>query len=225
VIDEPATPIFLAADNIREKSLSVLMIGPDAKGNLTGTMKQDAGYYQSLSLRKTLQEKGKDEVMNEIKKHMGTEADVSQLELDSIDRLEDPVTIRYNVEFKNGNEDIVYINPMFGEAVKENPFKAATRQYPVEMPFTMDETYIFYMDVPPGYTIDELPKQIKIKLNEEGDGMFEYLLSAENNVINLRSRIVLNRAIYLPDEYETLREFFKMIAQKHNEQIVLKKKS
>jgi hypothetical protein len=201
------------------------MMNTDEKGNLTGSMKQNAGYYQSLSLRNKLKEKGKDQVLNDIKQNFGADAEVSKLELDSLDRLEEAVTIRYDVELKTANEDILYINPMFGEAVKENPFKSATRQYPVEMPFAMDETYIFRMEIPQGYKIDELPKQIRLKMNEEGDGMFEYLLSVDNDVISLRSRIVLNRALYLPDEYELLREFYKMIAQKHNEQIVLKKKS
>lgn len=225
VINESANSISLESDDIKETSVCILMMNTDEKGNLKGTMKQNAGYYQSFNLRNKLKEKGKDQVINDIKKDFGGEAEVSQLELDSLERFEQPVTIRYDVELKNENENILYINPMFGEAVKENPFKSATRLYPVEMPFAIDETYIFRMEVPEGYTVDELPKQIKLKLNEDGDGMFEYLLTNENDVISLRSRIILNRAIYLPDEYEILREFYKIIAQKHNEQIVLKKKS
>jgi hypothetical protein len=123
-----------------------------------------------------------------------------------------------------GKEDILYINPMFGEGYRENPFKSAERHYPVEMPYTMDETYNLSLIVPDGYEVDELPKQVAAKLNEEGDGYFEYLISQSGGIISMRSRVKLQRATFLPEEYESMREFFALVVSKHNEQIVLKKK-
>jgi hypothetical protein len=69
-----------------------------------------------------------------------------------------------------------------------------------------------------------LPKSMVVKLNEKGDGQFEYRLSQSGNTIAMRSRIQLKRAYYQPEEYEMLREFFNMIVKKQSEQIVLKKK-
>ena len=92
------------------------------------------------------------------------------------------------------------------------------------MPFAIDETYLLRLDITTGYVIDELPKQVMVKLNEEDDGMFEYRLSESGGSISLRSRIRLKRAYYLPEEYELLREFFNLIVKKHSEQIVFKKK-
>jgi hypothetical protein len=135
-----------------------------------------------------------------------------------------PVGMRYTFDANLGSDDIVYINPMFGEGYKENPFKSAERSYPVEMPYTTDETYNLSLFVPDGYEVDELPKQTAVKLNEEGDGYFEYLISQSGNIISMRSRIKLQRAYYAPEEYDLMREFFAMIVNKHNEQIVLKKK-
>jgi len=54
--------------------------------------------------------------------------------------------------------------------------------------------------------------------------MFEYRISESNGIISLRSRIRLNRAYFMPEEYEMLREFFNLIVKKHAEQIVFKKK-
>jgi hypothetical protein len=88
----------------------------------------------------------------------------------------------------------------------------------------MDETYLLHFQVPEGYVVDEVPKQIMVKLNEEGDGMFEYRLGVENNAISLRSRIVLKRTFFKPAEYDMLREFFNLVVKKQSEQIVLKKK-
>ncbi|MEI9810611.1 MAG: DUF3858 domain-containing protein [Bacteroidota bacterium] len=121
-------------------------------------------------------------------------------------------------------DDIVYLNPMFGEGYKENPFKSAVRFYPVEMPYKMDETYLLQLSVPEGYVTDELPKQLVVKLNEADDGIFEYRIDESGGTISLRSRLRINRSYFQPEEYEKLREFFNMIVKKHSEQIIFKKK-
>jgi hypothetical protein len=114
---------------------------------------------------------------------------------------------------------------MFGEGYKENPFKSAQRYYPVEMPYAVDETYLLQLQVPAGYAIDEMPKQMLVKLNEDEDGVFEYRISESNGYISLRSRLRFKRSYFQPDEYEMLREFFNLVVKKHNEQIVFKKKA
>jgi hypothetical protein len=80
------------------------------------------------------------------------------------------------------------------------------------------------MEVPFGYLVDELPKQMVVKMNEEGDATFEYRMSVSGNNISFRSRLMIKRTFYLPEEYEMLREFFKLVVKKHSEQIVFKKK-
>jgi hypothetical protein len=113
---------------------------------------------------------------------------------------------------------------MFGEGWKENPFKSAERLYPVEMPYGIDQTFLLRMDVPHGYTVDELPKQIIVKLNPEDEGNFEYRAVETAGVISIRSRIRISRTYFSPEEYTMLREFFNLVVKKHSEQIVFKKK-
>jgi len=141
-----------------------------------------------------------------------------------LDKYENELGIRYDFDIKDEKEDIIYLNPMFGEGYKENPFKSAERVYPVEMPFTMDETVNLQLEVPHGYVVDELPQSLIVKLNEQDDGMFEYRISQSGENISLRSRIRFRRSFYLPDEYVMLREFFNLIVSKQAEQIVFKKK-
>jgi hypothetical protein len=92
------------------------------------------------------------------------------------------------------------------------------------MPYTIDNTHILQLEVPKGYVVDELPKQLVLKLNEQGDGTFEYRITESNGTISLRSRLRLNRSFFLPEEYDMLREFFNLVVKKHSEQIVFKKK-
>ena len=123
-----------------------------------------------------------------------------------------------------GDDDILYLNPLFGEAQKENPFKSAERRYPVEMPYTFDETIVATIHVPTGYEVEELPRQVRVRLNEDNEGMFEYAIAQSGNIISLRSRIKMDRTFYMPEDYEMLREFFNLVVKKQGEQIVFKKK-
>jgi hypothetical protein len=91
------------------------------------------------------------------------------------------------------------------------------------MPFTLDETIVASIEVPQGYVLDELPKQALVKYDEEGASFFEYRITQSEGMISFRSRIKINRAFFMPDEYEILREFFNFIVKKQSEQIVFKK--
>ncbi len=225
VINETATPVNFSADSLLEGKLTSVFVINDEKGSLSGSMQQAPGYYESYNLRSKIKDKGKEQLFNDIKKAFNAEIEIAEPVIDSLDKYDYPLGIRYNFTIKTDQEDILYFNPLFGEAWKENPFKSAERTYPVEMPYTIDETYLLRLEVPKGYVIDELPKQLMVKLNEHEDGLFEYRLSESNGSISLRSRIRLKRAYFMPDEYEMLREFFNLVVKKHSEQIVFKKKS
>ncbi len=224
IINSSATPLEFSADSLMEKKLTSIMLTTNDDGELIGSLQQVPGYFESHEIRETVKEKGQDEFFKTVKKNYSQDVDLIGPHIDSLNNLEESVGIGYNFKLSQGKEDILYVNPMFGEGYKENPFKSAERYYPVEMPYASDETYIFSMIVPPGYVVDEIPKSVIVKLNDAGDGQFEYIVSASNGTISMRSRIQLKRAYYLPAEYDLLREFFDLVVKKHNEQIVLKKK-
>ena len=135
-----------------------------------------------------------------------------------------PVAVEYDMKLKafDVEADIVYFNPMMGEYLKKNPFVAAERFYPVEMPYTTDDMYTFSMEIPKGYKVDELPKSVKFSLNEN-EGMFEYLITNNGTEIQMRCRLNLNKATYLNEDYKSIRDFYSFVVQKESEQIVFKK--
>ena len=91
------------------------------------------------------------------------------------------------------------------------------------MPHALDETYIFNMEVPEGYAIDEVPKSTKVLFNDD-EGYFEYLVDKSESLIQMRTRVKLNKANFKPEDYSVLRDFFGFIVKKESEQIVFKKK-
>jgi hypothetical protein len=224
VINADATPLSFLADSLMEQKMTAVIVNTNEKGEMVGSMQQMPGYYESHEIREEIKEKGKDEFFKNIKKNYGGDVDLIHPTIDSLDNLDESLKIAYDFKLNQEKADLIYINPMFGEAYKENPFKSAERFYPVEMPYASDETYVFTMFIPDGYEVDELPKSVIVKLNGQGDGQFEYRIGQSGGSISMRCRIQLKRAYYEPQEYDMLREFFNMIVKKQSEQIVLKKK-
>ena len=111
---------------------------------------------------------------------------------------------------------------MLNDGYEKNPFASEERLYPVEMPYCMNETYLLTMDIPKGYSVEELPKSARVHFNET-EGGFEYIIAKQGNQIMLRSKIFFKKATFTPDDYEVLRNFFGFIVKKHAEQIVFKK--
>lgn len=226
VID-PKLPaaIYFYPDSLIEKKMTSIFISTDEKDpkKLNGNFQTSLGYYEALSIRGEIREKGTEAFFKRMKTAYGFEVDLKNTVVDSMKKKEDPISISYNFLFDTPEDGMIYINPMMSEGIKENYFKSAERFYPIEMPYAFDETYIFNFEIPKGYIVEEIPKSTKVSFNEN-DGLFEYLIDKDEDAVRLRSRIKLNKATFPAEEYESLRDFFGFIVKKHAEQIVLKKK-
>jgi hypothetical protein len=223
ILNKDAEVVTFVTDSLTEtKSTSVFIVN-DESGKLVGSLQQMPGYYESLELRERISEKGKSQLEKDAMKNLGSEFKIEKFGVDSIDKLDDRISLHYDFDIVSGKPDFIYFNPLMAEARHDNPFKPAERHYPVEMPFTIDETYTLQMEVPNGYTVEELPRSMLVKLNEADDGVFEYRISQSGNNISFRSRIRIVRSYFDPEEYTMLRDFFGLIIKKQSEQIVFKR--
>lgn len=223
IIDKVTTPIYFEADSLRENKKTTVIIAADDKDEVVGGFKSDLGYYESVDLRGKIRHDGVEDYFKKIKASYSNDINISGYGIDSLKLIEQPCSVHYDFNLGKWDDDMVYINPMFSEGYKENPFAAAERKYPVEMPYTFDETYVLLMDIPKGYQVEELPKSTKVKFNED-EGYFEYLIDKDEEQVRLRSRIYMNKATFQPDSYQTLRDFYTYVVKKQSEQIVFKKK-
>jgi hypothetical protein len=221
---ESPLPVYFIADSMTEARTTLAIVSNDEKGKMVATVKTTPGYFESSSIREKIQAKGQPEFLKGLQAGYPSEIVVSDLSIDSLKKPDMPVAVAYVVRINlDSTSGLLYFNPLLSEVYKENPFKAAERKYPVEMPYAMDETYILNMEVPDGYVVDEMPKSAKVLFNDT-EGFFEYLIDHSGDVIQLRSRIKLKKATFTPEDYATLRDFFAFIVKKQGEQIVFKKK-
>ncbi|SEN29837.1 Transglutaminase-like enzyme, putative cysteine protease [Chitinophaga rupis] len=219
ILDTAARAVQFNTDSLPDqKTTSIFMVA--GKEGMKGTLQQWLSYNNSYNLRGLIHDKGKEAYFNSLAKAYPK---LSGAEITDLDSLDAPVIIKYDFALNTGEEDLIYFNPMLGEAMESNPFKSQQRFYPVEMPAKVDHNYVLNMEIPAGYEVEELPKSALVKFNE-GEGVFQYVIEKTDKAIQFRSRIRLNKTYFAPDEYESLRSFYDMIVKKQNEQIVLKKK-
>jgi hypothetical protein len=224
VINADTTVVEFSPDSLLEIKTTSVMITAGEKGDLVGTLQTIPGYFESLEYRGLINDEGQSAFLKLLNRDAGANLEIRNLRMDSLEKLNEPLQVNYDLKISAGGEEIIYLNPMLGEGYPENPFRSVTRNYPVEMPYASDETYLFQMNVPANYEIDNLPKSTRVNLDEDGKSFFEYLIDYSGGIISLRSRISLSRTYFLPEEYDLLREFFTTIANAHSSQIVLKKK-
>ena len=223
IISNDALPVYFTADSLKESSNTMVIIINNDKGGMEGGFTSKPGYYNSLSLRNKVAKTTIEEYKKSIRENYAEEIEITNVTIDSLKLLNEPIAINYDIKLKAfGDADIVYFNPMLAEAKKKNPFIAAERFCPVEMPYTIDDIYTFNMEIPKGYKVDELPKSTRVKLNEN-EGMFEYLISATETSIQMRRRLVIKKANFANEDYQTLRDFYGFMVNKEAEQIVFKK--
>jgi len=226
ICDKDSGSVYFLADSIKESKFTSVIITNDEKSNgmMSGSFQSQPGYYESEDIREKISDKGEKEYYKSIELLYGSDIKIEGIGIDSLRQFELPVKLHYDFSFENNTEDgIIYFNPMVAEAYKDNPFKAAERKYPVEMPYPLDETYIFNMEIPAGYMVDEIPKSVKVAYNDT-EGYFEYIIQKDDANVQLRSRLKLNKAFFSAEDYNSLREFFAYVVKKQSEQIVFKKK-
>lgn len=222
VINEEATAVDLLSDSLVETKTTSLLL--TANDDIAGRIEQIPGYYESLSIRDRVTEKGFREYVKEFENDKAADVEIKNFRIDHLANLKEQVQISYDLKLNLEKKDIIYLDPMFGEGFTENPFTAEKRTYPVEMPYTLDETFIARLELPEGYEVEGLPKPARMSLDKEGKSFFEYMIQNSGGVISLRSRVKIHRSYFLPEEYKPLRDFFAHVVNKQNEKIVLKKK-
>ena len=216
----------LHSDSIKESKVTNIFLMNDQKNKnkWQGSLDSYLGYYESLNIREEIDQKGKETYITKMKDAYTGDFSIDDIKIEALEDDEKVIKMNYSLAVnRDAENNLIYFNPMIKEGMNENYFKSTKRNYPVELPYKMEETYHFHIEIPEGYEIDELPKSTRASLNEQ-DITFEYLISKTASGVALLSKLSINKSVFPADEYEDLKGFFDFIVKKNAEQIVFKKK-
>lgn len=229
VISDKPVSISLSPDSIREVQYSSVILTNDEKSPKVwnGLFNQQFSVFNSLYERNGLLKNGLDNYKKDrIEFYKNSRTGIEEIDSFQIQNPKDPdQPLKESFYFKikpNQESSLLYITPVWNLDEPSNPFKSEERKYPVELNSLVDLIYTFQMDIPVGYKVEELPKSARVNLNEK-EGSFEYIISQEDNIINMKSRLKINKSIFLPEDYSNLRKFYDFIYKKSTEPIVFKK--
>ncbi|WP_298394437.1 DUF3857 domain-containing protein [Flavobacterium sp.] len=201
-----------------------MLVTIDAEGVVTGKVKEQYFDYAALSYRdKYLGLTRESYLENLEKRHQGLE--VSEFELTNDKILSEPVIEKYTIKNSNLVEKIgdkLYFEPLLYFTQAENPFKQENREYPVDFSFPFKDKYMVNITIPEGYQIESLPKSAAFSM-ANNYGAYSMNLSNTDKNIQVVVSFTVNTSIIPSEDYETLKEFFKVLIEKQNEKIVLKK--
>ena len=158
------------------------------------------------------------------------EDDYSDIEMESYEfqeksRNKFAFTTQYTTsEYLNEVGDMFYLRPLLHDAIEENFFKLKERNYPVDFGTPIDWQYNLTIILPEDVEFEAMPKPTRVAL-PNGDGEFLYNFAQNANMINLVSNIKIHKTLFLPDEYQALKNFFDLIVEKQAEQLVFRRKS
>ena len=221
VIDSSHEELPLVPDSVTERRITQVLLSNDSTGGCSGFYTRTLGVFESMEMRARLKREQPADFFDNLRKTMPDYKQMGESGFDSLSTPETPLRWHYDMSY-HFTQKTLYFNPILHERMNTNPLMDPDRDYPVEMPYRVDNNYILTMDVPRGYAVDQLPKSVRYTL-EDSSCSYEYRLSSDGKTIDLRMRMQLKKALYPVDQYPALRNFFAMVVQKEKEPIIFKK--
>ncbi len=223
VIDKNPYAVYLNPDSVRESSSISVVIEKDPSNKfLNADWTERPGYYKSAEIRQNiLDNNSQNDFSKSYSKNKSFPEKIDSFLISNPEDLERSLTLHFKLQISAYGEHY-YFNPMMNAGLEKNPFISADRNYPVELPYVFDDVFVLNMEIPEGYEVEELPKSVRIKLNET-DGIFEYLIQKNENTIQFKNVLNIKKATFAPEDYNTLRDFYAYVVKKQAEQIVFKK--
>lgn len=195
------------------------------EGKLSGDIRSHLSGLNAFNFRQAVKKAGGEQAHFETVKNNTEGIAYTGYTYKNLDSLYLMPEKKYSIVFENDPDDapsILYINPIVGGRMQKNLFTSSSRMYPVDFGVPWSETYRLNLGIPEGYKVEELPKSKSIQLGEK-DGKFSYTIGQMDNRIALNLRFSIDKPLFLPSEYEKLKEFLDLVVAKESEQIVLKK--
>jgi hypothetical protein len=182
--------------------------------------------YKALEKRRQIQSFGKVENYSASLEREWSLQTVRNMSIEYLGEHEKPLTETMEIEFNRddlANVNRVYFNPFVVGRWTTNPFKLKERNFPVDFGTPQEETVLVVVEYPPGFTLDEMPKDVAMALPNKG-GRFTFSCGNIGNKLNITYTLSLSKAIYEAQEYPYLKELFARIVQIRQTDLVLIKK-
>jgi len=209
----------------KDKSISMMNLKLSPDGTLKGEWNKSYFDYGALDQRKSYKKfNSQDEYLKAAEsKYIGLS--IENYAIEGIDSIQQALKETMSVVLKNkitkANNQL-FINPILFDKYTENPFKAEERVYPVDFVTAIEKTQLFYLELPDGYSIEQLPKNIKMSL-PDNTASFQMLSTVNESTVQVVFKLSINKPVFYQAEYLGLKAFFDELVKKQSEMLIIKK--
>ncbi|MCM1178023.1 MAG: DUF3857 domain-containing protein [Clostridium sp.] len=118
--------------------------------------------------------------------------------------------------------DRIYVRPFISEFHSDSDFSPMTRTCPVEFPYKYMINYIFNLEIPEGYSLEQVPENMSVSLPCLKSA---YKVTHQRNgrKVSIALNFILSEVIGLQDDYQQIREFWQSICKTYDEVLVISK--
>lgn len=206
------------------KENNIVLATLEENGVMNGKLRKQITDYYAYLFRNSKANINKDMYLESLEnKYQGLE--IGEYKVDNVNEIYKPIIEEFSFVDK-GNVEIIgnkiYMTPLTFLTIKENPFKAETRKYPVDFNFPARDSYNFSVKIPAGYKVEFLPEPVSVNLIENL-GNFKFNVSFANNQIQTVVSYEINTFMISEQDYGALKQFYEIIVNKLNEKIILSK--
>jgi hypothetical protein len=135
-----------------------------------------------------------------------------------------PINEKFKVKTNIGTGgEYIYLTALFEPQFTENRFKSEERKLPIEFNYPVTFRENISIEIPEGYTVEDLPKSEKYTFDDGSKISCLYQIIHQDNTIFLKYNFTQKEIMFINTDYEHLKNFFAKIVSKSGEKIILKK--
>lgn len=198
------------------------MVKLSADGSFTGNAKIKYERSAALKMREEYREAADSSAyIRALAKNVGAQVDsYSQIGRDDfLPTVEESITYSGNGD---ATADHIYVNPFLFRPVEDALFKAEKRILPIEFPFKQQVTVSLLLQLPDGYTVEEMPQGASMT-TKDGGLAYSVRLNPSPQAVAVKFTFNINNLLYSQLDYPDIKTFFENMAAKFSEMLVLKK--
>lgn len=212
--------IVVSSSPFEEKVMTNLTMDED--GNIEGKMQLSLVGYAGMRHRMHLaSEEGFD--WKELLQDKFPDIEVENVEYEKEKEIDQALKVSLDLRIEAAAVNagaLMYLSPFIYSQVAENPFSLEERSYPVDFPYAIKEMVVINLTLPESYRLEEVPEQISMAMPNNA-GTYQHLVTANGNHLQLISKFSIDQTFYQSGDYPTLKNFFDMVAEKHQEPLVI----
>ena len=206
------------------EKITRLKIKLDDQFHFEGELTEEMDGFYAKTYREDFTDLNNDERIKKLEQSNG-KIIISDLEVQNEKEIDKNIKKSFKFELPDGAEEIgnnIYLNPLLFLAITSNPFKSEDRQFPVILKYPTTINNTVNLMLPNNVKVESLSASQAFSINEK-DVLFKYVVVQNGSFLRITTELKLNTILYLPEEYEVLKEFYNQIILKNTERIVLTK--